>query len=216
MDLDPLEPVAQQYRNEGYAVTVRPAAEALPVSVPNFRPELLVTRGVEGAVVVVKKNRLELTRDASIIAAADAINALPNWRFDLVIQERTTELDKALFDATEPTTDQVLGMLAAAEELVEKGYLPSACVTAWAGLEAAMRKVRAAEALNGRVKPTELLQTLYVNGIITHEQYDQLRDYFKLRNQVAHGLIPPSIDAQSVQAVTRIARELLQNVQVAA
>jgi REase_AHJR-like len=216
VDQKKLEQVAQQYRAEGYAVSVCPSPDAVPPFLSGFSVDLLATRGSDRVIVEVKRTRLDLSRDPTVIELGRRVNAEPGWRFDLVILEPTTEFDEALYDATEPTPDQVLSMLATAEELIEKGYLPSACITAWAGLEAAMRKVQPVSDANDRITTRELLQSLYSDGILTREQFDELRKSSKLRNQVAHGLVPTNLDKASIQVVTGIARDLLQNLQIAA
>lgn len=216
MEQKKLEQVAEQYRTDGYAVTVSPSPEVLPPFLSGFSVDLLATRGSERVIVEVKRTRIDLSRDPSVLELGRRVNAESGWRFDLVILEPTTEFDEALYDATEPTPDQVLSMLDTADELIEKGYLPSACITAWAGLEAAMRKVQPASEANERITPRELLQSLYADGTLTREQYDELRKSSKLRNQVAHGLVPTNIDKASIQTITGIARDLLQILQVAA
>src|SRR2546422_712336 len=81
------------------------------------------------------------------------------------------------------------------------GHLESGCVYAWAGLEAAMRRLANEAELYGRSTPTELLATLYSNGFLSREEFDRLRNSLRVRTQVVHGLVTPKIDLMMVQYV---------------
>ena len=50
---------------------------------------------------------------------------------------------------------------------------------------------------------------LYGKGTISREQFETLRDSYRVRSQVVHGLIPPRIDSDIVHRVTAMARDLV-------
>jgi REase_AHJR-like len=209
MQQESLERVAQRYRDEGYEVVVRPSAEQIPPFIKDFQPDLIATRGSEGVIVEIKMNRMDLSADHEISRLAETVNARPGWRLDLVVLEPETTLEKAAQEAAEPSDEQLAQILKTADELSEKGYSPYACVVAWGGLEAAMRRLRTDAEFYGRTTPTELMRTLYGNGFLTREQFERLRDSYKIRSQVVHGLVPDQVDPDVVRYVTTTARYLV-------
>jgi hypothetical protein len=119
--------------------------------------------------------------------------------------EQETAIQKAAQEGTEPSDEQLAQILKAAEDLVDKGYTPYAYVVAWGGLEAAMRRVKDG-AEYGQTAPTELIRTLYGNGFLSRAQFERLRESYKIRTQVVHGVVPPKIDSELVRFVTATAR----------
>jgi uncharacterized protein YutE (UPF0331/DUF86 family) len=203
-----LERTAKPYRDEGYEVIVRPRGDQVPPFAAGFALDLIATRGNEGVIVVVKRNRIDLSRDPAVLRLAEIVDAQPRWRLDLVVLEGVTALEKAALDAAEPSDEQLAQILRTADELNDRGYSPSACVMAWGGLEAAMRRLQDEERPYGRTA-TELMQTLYSNGFLTREQFDRLWEAHKIRDQVVHGLIPPEVDPELVRYVVEAAKSLM-------
>src|SRR6202167_4938946 len=102
-------------------------------------------------------NRIDLSKERQIGSLAEIVNARPGWRLDLVVLEPETTVEKAAQEAAEPSDEQLAQILKTADELSEKGYSPYACVVAWGGLEAAMRRLRGDVELYGRTTPAELM-----------------------------------------------------------
>ncbi len=209
MQPETLERVAQRYRDEGYQIVVRPFGEQIPPFIAGFQPDLIAIRGNEGVVVEIKVNRIDLSSDHQIACLAEIVNARPGWRLDLVVLEPETTIQKAAQEAAEPSDEQLAQILKTADELSEKGYSPYACVVAWGGLEAAMRRLQSDAELYGRTTPTELMRTLYGNGFLSREQFERLRESYKIRSQVVHGLVPGQVDPDLVRYVTTTARYLV-------
>ena len=76
-------------------------------------------------------------------------------------------------------------------------------------MEAALRRLRDDEPTRRRSTPNELMRSLYGNGTISRDQFETLRDSYKVRSQVVHGLVPPHFDSQLVHRVTAMARDLV-------
>jgi uncharacterized protein YutE (UPF0331/DUF86 family) len=186
MQLETLDRIAQRYRDEGYGVIVRPNGDQIPPFVAGFQPDLIAVRGHEGVIVEIKLTRSGLAKDSQMI-------------------------EKASQDALEPSDEQLAEILEAAEQMAEKGYTPYAYVVAWGGLEAAMRRVRDEAELYGRTTPAELMRILYGNGFLNREQFERLREAYKIRTQVVHGLVPSRVDPALVGFVTATARYLAYN-----
>ena len=211
MQLEMLERIAQRYRDEGYEVIVQPNGDQIPSFVASFQPDLVVVRGHEGVIVEIKLTRSDLAKDSQITRLAEIVSAQPGWRLDVVVLERETVIERMSQDALEPSDEQLAEILEAAEKMAEKGYTPYAYVVAWGGLEAAMRRVWDGAELYGRTTPTELMRSLYGNGFLNREQFEQLREAYKIRTQVVHGLVPSRVDPALVGFVTATARHLAHN-----
>ena len=95
MEQETLERVAQRYRDEGYQVVVRPAAEQIPPFIADFEPDLIAIRGNESVIVEIKVNRMDLSSDHQISHLAEIVNSRPGWRLDLVVLEPETTVERA-------------------------------------------------------------------------------------------------------------------------
>jgi hypothetical protein len=209
MEQGTLEKIAQRYRDEGYDVIIHPGKGQVPPFLAGFQLDMVATRGNEGVVVEIKPSRIDLSNDPQIASMASVVNAQPGWKFDLVILEPETTVEKAALEAAEPSDEQLFQILQTADDLADKGYAPFACVVAWGGLEAAMRRLRDDAELYGRATPTELMRTLYSNGFLSREQFERLRETYKVRSQVVHGLVPTKVTPDLVRYVTATARYLV-------
>jgi hypothetical protein len=215
MEQESLNRIAQRYRDEGYDVIVHPRGEQVPPFAAGYQPDLIVTRGSERVIVEIKTNRIDLSSDPKIIGLARIINNQPGWRLDFVVLEPETAVERAAQEAAEPSDEQLAQILKAADELAGQGYAPYACVVAWGGVEAAMRRLRDEAELSGRTTPNELMRTLYGNGFLGREQFDRLKEAYKIRTQVVHGLVPPKVDPGLVRYVTDTARYLVSGEEAA-
>ena len=215
MEQESLEKVAQEYRNEGYDVIVAPRGDQVPSFAAGFQPDLIATRRSEGVVAVIKTNRIDLSRDPQITRLAEIVEAQSGWRLDVIVLEPETAVQRAAQGAAEPSDEQLVQILKTADELADQGYSPYACVVAWGGLEAAMRRIGDEAQSYGRTSPNEFIQALYSNGFISREQFNKLKEAYKVRSQVVHGLIPPEVDPALVRDVTATARYLLASQEVA-
>lgn len=209
MELESIQRVADRYRIEGYEVLVGPRGDAIPSFASGFEPDLIATKPGESIIVEVKSHRFDLAESPQIAELAEITNSQPGWRFDLVVEEPETPVEKAAHEAGEPSDNELAAILDAADDLAERGHSPYACVIAWAGLEAAMRRVRDQVEFFGRTTPNELMRTLYSHGILSREQFEKMRDSYKIRTQLVHGLIPPKVEADSAHFLTATARSLL-------
>ena len=208
MEQEVIERVAQRYRDEGYVVMLQPPEDQVPPFAAGFQLDLIAQKGSERVIVEIKTNRIDLSRDEQIIRLADLVSAHPGWRLDVVVLESETAVDRAVHEAAEPSDEQLAEILNTAENLANQGYAPYACVVAWGGLEAAMRRLRDEAELYGRMAPHELMRSLYGNGFLSREQFERLRESYKIRSQVVHGLVPGQVNPEMVRYVTATARNL--------
>ncbi len=211
MDIDKaVERIADEYRAEGYQVTVRPNDAQVPSFAVGFHLDLLATKSDERVLVQVKKHREDLQKDPQSMHVADVVNAQPGWRLDLVVLNGDSATEKLARELPEPSVDAILRNLDHAEDSARTGDHDSAFIIAWAALEAAMRRAaRSAGIQLQNISPLFLLSTLYSNGLLERSEFDQLSGYLRFRDAIVHGLEAPKLDAIVPQYVASTARKLL-------
>jgi hypothetical protein len=158
---------------------------------------------------VVTSSAIQSLPTSLLTHLAEVVNAQPDWRFDLVVVDAETSIEKIAEVANEPSLDQIRETLTRAKKLVLSGDTGIACILAWGAFEASMRKVRNAAELHGRIAPNELMRTLYSNGILSHEEFRELQELFNIRTQIVHGMATPVIDAEKVCDLIAITNKLL-------
>ncbi len=186
-----LKRVADTYARQGYQVTIRPEPEALPAFARDFKVEILGKRGNEGVLVAVRKDRDEVAAESNLTRYAEATGLQNGWRFDLALLEAERPSSKEIDGANDFTEEDIHKSFSEASEMVRAGFVRPAVITAWAGLEAAMRlKLRAAgEQAGWGAAPRGMLNELYSNGAINVEEFRKLDALFRVRNQIAHGFV---------------------------
>jgi REase_AHJR-like len=201
-----LERVAEQYRDEGYAVAVNPDSVRSD-GLPGVTADLISTRGAETVVVRVVRSRADVEADPTIMRQAEAVNARRGWRYDLVVLEKDTSGHRGA--VVEPTDEQLHEMLARVRKAAAAGFHELALTDACATLEAAMRRVGAgAGTLTPPPKPTELLNGFYSNGRISRAEYDRARQAWAIRNQTVHGFVTPAIDPALIDDVLSLTEKV--------
>ncbi len=201
--------IAKQYENEGYAVTVRPKGDAVPPFLIGYDLDILAVRGDEHVVAVVRRNRRSLNADPGTTRVADAVSKKPGWRFDVVVLESDTPLNRIAEKALEPSGLQFQGMLNRARVAKDAGLNDMAITYAWAALEAAMRRLRDDTELYGRTTATELLQTLYGNGFLSAEEFNRAMVAWTIRTQAVHGFVTQEIDPALIEDVILLASKVM-------
>jgi hypothetical protein len=207
--------VAETYRAEGYRVTVHPQPAQLPLFAADLGADILASRDGQNVLVLVKERRTDLAAIPDLPRRADSLNSQPGWRLDVVVLGSESPIERAVHNAAEPTAEQINQLLDRAEKSVEAGLLDMACVYAWAALEAAMRQISSAAGLYGRAAPNELLAALYSNGFLSREEFDRLREAFRIRTQLVHGFVPQAIDPALIADVIVSARKLVNGRELA-
>jgi hypothetical protein len=113
--------------------------------------------------------------------------------------------------AEEFSPDDIEKALAEAEQMVKLGFVRPAVITAWSGLEAAMRlRLRAAgQSAGWDTQPRLLINQLFSAGILAPDELRSLDGLTQLRNQIAHGFSAPTCDPTEIQFLIVLARRLL-------
>jgi REase_AHJR-like len=211
-----LQQIARRYAAEGYTVVVNPGHELLPPFAAGHEVDILATKADQGVIAEVKRNRKGLAEVPRLSQLAEITNVQPGWRFDLVIVEPENPIEKAAEKAHEPSEEQLSMMLDKAREIAAVGYHDIALTYAWAGLEAAMRRVRDDVELYGGKTPAELLRTLYSNGFMSREEFDRAREALRIRTEIVHGFAAAQVSDALVNDIIALARKIMGAEQPAA
>jgi hypothetical protein len=213
-----LKQVAARYAAAGYDVVIRPTPEQLPPFAKDFVVELLIRRGDGNALVSVKRDLRQMRADKALSHYAAVLQSQRGWRYDLAVVRASTTLAVDVGDAEEPSPEDVARMLDDGEDLCRKGLLRHALVTAWAGLEAAMRRrYRASHEEEWAPMPRDVFTELYSNNdVIRFDELPRLQDAYRLRSQIVHGFAPPAVGEDVVPFLVSVARRLMQEEQAQA
>lgn len=212
MDLEQeLKRVADSYAGKGYQVVLRPGPDYLPPFAKDFKVEVVGRRGSEGVLVAVKRNRDDVADDAELAQYADDASKQAGWRLDLVVLEGVSPLGRDARGAHDFSGEDIGKALTDAEQMTRMGFVRPAVVTAWAGLEAAMRmRLRAAGQKAGwGTMPRGMLNELYSSGVLTPDDFRELEKALQLRNEIVYGFSSQAVDTAVVQSLSDIARRLL-------
>jgi len=205
-----LERLGHLYTDRGFQVTLRPKPEELPVFARDFKVEIMGKRPDQGVLVSVKKNRTEAAADSNMPRYAEITGAQPGWRYDFAVLEGDDPTGPRRAEAREFSEEDIDRAMEEAEQMVRAGLIRPAMITAWAGLEAAMRtRLRAPGESTEGSTPRVMLNELYSSGILSVSEFHQLGLAFQLRNEIIHGFSSPAPDPHLVESLSEITRRLV-------
>jgi hypothetical protein len=206
--------IAKQYESEGYTVLVEPRDDQVPPFVAGLGLDMIAFRGEEKVVVEVRATRSDLARSPRVARLAEAVNSQPGWRFDLVVLEQESPLERAVGTASEPSDEQLRGMFDRARKAMSVGLLDMAAVHAWAALEAVMRRMSGSERYFSRSR--DLLASLYSQGFLNRVEFERAREASTIRNQAVHGFVTSEIDPGLIEDTLALAQKLMSHAENAA
>jgi hypothetical protein len=211
METEPLKRFAENYTARGFEVILRPRPEDLPVFAKQFKVEFVARRADGGVLVSVKQNRQEMEGDKEMAHYAKITNEQPGWRYDLAILEAEDPLAREVRGAQEPTPEEITRTFVVADDVLSAGFTSPALITAWATLEAAMRKrILATGKHTARgIQPRFLLNELYSEGIFSTDEFPRLEKAWRLRNEIVHGFAGPTVEPETVRFLLDVAKRLL-------
>ncbi|MFP4337551.1 MAG: hypothetical protein ACLFQP_06435 [Halothece sp.] len=203
--------IAEEYRNQGYEVSIHPSVEDLPDFLKNYRPDLVARRGNEATVIEVKsRSSLDSSSMQYLRHLAQILEKNPGWQFKLVMRnpEEFTYSPQAEGSLQAP---EIQSQLQFAKRLATE-HPASALLYSWSLVEATLRLVAEHEGLTlERVDPPYLVKHLATEGAISRSEYQLLMNVFSLRNAVAHGFKTTQLKQESVHDLIQITKELLES-----
>lgn len=203
-----LQEIARDYQRRGYWVLQHPGQRELPAFLSDFRPDL-VAYGSDEDVVVEVASRSALAKSADLIPLAEAVDARPGWRFELVVVGNRDTLVVGE-DAEELDRREIRSRLAAVRYLLGSGQEEAASLLAWSAAEAAMRvRARRERIALERDQPTFILKTLVSLGVVSREEYTLFQEGLRLRNLIVHGYRVPGPNWNAIDKMIGAVEELL-------
>ena len=199
--------LAQEYQSQGYEVAIEPDPSSLPTFLSGYRPDLVVMRGDERTVIEVKSRR-SLSAEAQARHLARLIEGQPGWQFELVVVNDSPGEPPA--GSTAFDWARARRALEEGHRLLKDGYVDPAMLSGWAALEAALRLCLSSEGIElRRLAPNHLLKQAVEEGLISRNDYQQLRTLMAGRNAIAHGYENPSVDSEAVSTLLEFTNQLL-------
>jgi uncharacterized protein YutE (UPF0331/DUF86 family) len=200
--------IADEYRRNGYKVTIHPSRDELPNFLSNYRPDIIVESARESVVIEVK-NHQDLSHNPQIRRIADIVWAQPGWRFELVV---TNPKGSTLISSESrlPNIKELSMRLTKARRLVSSGDYEAAISIAWSAAEGLLRLIGQAENIAlDRQSSSYVIKKLYSLGLVDNSSYQELSNVYKMRNSVAHGFIEPNIQPSVVLSFIETVRRIL-------
>jgi hypothetical protein len=203
--------IAEEYRSRGYEVIEQPSPEQLPEFLSCYRPDLLVRRGDEATIVVVK-SRSSLAKEPQIAELARLLSTKPHWNFELVVVGEGEQFSTP--EGARPfERNDILRGIETAERLVASGFSEVALLSAWSALEATVRLLTEEEGIVlGRLSPLYILKQAVMNGVISRDDYNFLTKVMKYRNALVHGFKTLDFDLILVKELISTTKRLLQSI----
>lgn len=201
--------VAESYRGKGYEVVLEPKQEQLPDFLSRYRPDLLAKKGEESIIIEVK-SKVTLAHATDLQGLAQAVQAHPGWRFELVVaNSQALSAEEVAASLSKQDIHQTLRGVA---ELLERDQVEAALLLAWSTVEAALRLSALDEGLTLEQRdPRYLLTQLATQAVVSRSDYQTLSKVLKLRNQVAHGFRVQEKETirEATESLIAITRNLL-------
>lgn len=194
---DKVAALAEQYRLQGFSVSVPADAESIPFDLNGYVPDILARKGTEYVLIEVKS----VAAPASISRlrdVAEIVKQHAGWRFLFV---NTSPDSAGNYLAQEPLPwDSIASRANQARRLHEAGEPEASILLSWSALEALLR--RHAESMDlplAHASVLALLDYLYSEADLSYEHFEQAKQLLAGRNQLAHGFTLPEAPKQAAQ-----------------
>ena len=205
-----IDSLAQEYLQQGFAVTKEPAAGAIPFDLGGYRPDLIVTKGDTNLIIEVKTKTSRISID-KFQSLSQEIARHDGWRFILVTLDDVDSSKIPTANDELPTWHQLKNKLLQAQSLMTEGAIEPATLYLWSIFEAALRKRAIARQIPvERLPASILINHMYSQGEVSVNDFDLFREFMNKRNRLAHGAneaIDPKQIALVFNTVNRVLTE---------
>ncbi|WP_323149118.1 hypothetical protein [Pseudomonas oryzihabitans] len=205
-----IDSLARDYLQQGFSVIKEPAADAIPLDLGGYIPDLIATKGSLNLIIEVKTKASRVSID-KFQSLAQEIALHDGWRFLLVTLDDVDSSKIPSANDELPTWHELEHKLQQAQSLIAEGALEPAVLYLWSIFEAALRKRAIAQRIPvERLPASMLIKHMYSLGEVSVNDIDQIREFMDKRNRVAHGAneaVDPHQLSLVFQTVNRILTE---------
>lgn len=175
--------VVKEYKSKGYSVIENPSKNDVPKFLNNFIPDLIAKKNEDNVIIEIKissnTNRnqfLELENIAKIIENEK------NWRFELIITnpKEYNENNGDLINDKE-----IISRINTSKKILVYD-VNIAFLSLWTVFETVARKNLPNELYKNN-NINGIIKNLYSKSLINHQEYKNLDDFLKNRNNIIHG-----------------------------
>ena len=204
--------VREYYRRQGYDVTVTPKRDQLPAFLKGFRPDLIVRRGNEKRLVIVKqRSDVQKVRpmEASVL---ERLESHPDWTLEYHYVRGQGDVVEPVSVTESLTRQQIAKRATEARKLLTEGHTEAALVLVWSALEAVIRGAATRKRLLVRGGAEAMSSALVADGFLSHEHHRLVQAAVPIRNAYVHGFRSSELDrdlvVKLIGALPEIQREL--------
>lgn len=198
-----LDAIAADLAAEGYSVFLEPSRNLLPKSFAGVRLDAVaLSDNGNIAIEVVTKSASSTEK---LMQLKHIVEQEPGWSLKVVFAPPYGQtlsigaIDDSHLDSA----------LADAEALANDGKTSAALLLAWAALEAAGRRLL----VNSSRRPQAsigLLSAMAEEGLLTREEFNNLRQFADVRNRVAHGDLALAVGKEALHDLFKVISNLRQ------
>lgn len=192
-----LDLIAPRLAAEGYAVFKHPSRTILPAFMQGYLPDAIALGAPKNLAIEIVQDEHRSTRKREDLASR--FDGNPDW--ELRVFYLSSLADD--FSMARPSAESVELAIQNARTLLDGGQTEAALLLAWAAFEAFGRMLLP-EQLSHAQQPSQLLERLAGDGIVTSDEADRLRVIAKARNAIAHGDLDLDVDTASVRDLIAI------------
>jgi REase_AHJR-like len=200
--------VGKELESYGYSVMFTPSSEHIPFSLEGYTPDLLATKHGEHLIIEIKP-RSSAEHAARFRKIIDIVEKHPGWKF--LIKTISDIPDDQTRDAGELIgIDAIESYVQKADRIVETGSPELSIPYFWNALISVLR-LRASRESVPFVELTDrsLINHLYTMGLISSDDYEKLKEWNHLRNEVVHS-VTFQVDPASIEELSHFTRNLIR------
>jgi hypothetical protein len=196
-----LDLITSRLTAEGYDVFTQPARGLLPPFMRDYQPDAIALGRPRNIAIEVARD--DATRPKAA-ALSERFAQSPDWELRIVYAPEGSD-DRPVPGATR---DEIPAALARIETLLAADQPEAALLLGWSVLEAVGRLFLPGDV--SRPQPAgQLLERMALEGVVTPDEADRLRQLATLRNQVAHGALRVRVPREAVADLVAILRTVL-------
>lgn len=194
--------IAPRLKAEGYSVYTHPTRHLLPAFMQDYVPDAIALGTPKNIAIEIVRAGPASTATAQRLS--ERFEGVTDWELRIVYASPEPEEP----DLTGASKDAINAAVRKVETLANAGQTEAALLLGWAVLEAVGRFL-APDHLAQPQAPAQLMEQLAMEGVVTPEEVERLRNIAALRNRVAHGALELSVRPEVIEDLVQTLRAAL-------